>query len=74
MKELDELEEMTRSRYAVDRRLGQYGEYLRRTLGELAARGTVRHSDGRMVLFELAGGDAAEPAARNITLHDSSTP
>jgi hypothetical protein len=74
VKEMDELEEMTRSRYAVDRRLGQYGEYLRRSLGELAVRGTVRHADGRMVLIELAGGDAAEPAPRNVTLHDFSSP
>lgn len=58
IKELDELAALSRSRHAVERKLGDYGAYLRQSLTALAAQGPARFSDDRMVLFELK-----EPAA-----------
>ena len=74
VKKQSELEKMTRSRHAIYRRLGEYGGYLRHGLDELAVRGTVRHSDGRMMLFELAGEAAAQPGSSRIAAHDSPIP
>jgi hypothetical protein len=77
---IEELEPFTKYPPVFYRKFGEYGIYLRRTLDELAAHSTVRYSDGRMVLFEVASpkpdsrtqtdpaGTGTEPIARSRSL------
>jgi hypothetical protein len=74
VKELDELETMMRSPYATYRKLAEYGIYLRRSLAGLAERGTVRHSDERMLLFELHSDEPDRSKAGTIAAQPISTP
>lgn len=52
--QISQLEPFTNYPPVFYRKFGEYGIYLRRTLDELAASSTVRYSDGRMVLIEVA--------------------
>jgi hypothetical protein len=61
---IEELEPFTKYPPVFYRKFGEYGIYLRRTLDELAAHSTVRYSDGRMVLFEVA---SPKPDSRTQT-------
>ena len=58
---LSELEPFTKYPPVFYRKFGEYGIYLRRAMEELAASSTVRFSDGRFVLFEVA---SPKPAPR----------
>ena len=66
-----ELAPMKRSRYAIYRKLGDFGTYLRGSLELLATRRRVIYSDDHMLIFEL--GPARQTPAPNdlVTAHDS---
>lgn len=53
VKKPEKLAVLLRSGYAVDRKIGDYGIYLRQSLVLLAQQSDVRYADDRMVLFEL---------------------
>ena len=69
--DLEDLVRIQRSRLAVYKKIGDFGTYLRRSLDELATRGKVLYSDGRMVVFEL--GNSTEPLDQKVSTHTISS-
>jgi len=53
VKKPNKLAALTRSLYAMDRKIGDYGTYLRSSLVLLAQQSDERYADDRMLLFEL---------------------
>lgn len=65
--EMAELKELQRSRNVLNRRLGEFGVYLRGSLDSLASRGKILYSDERMLLFELHPDNPSNTVASRST-------
>jgi hypothetical protein len=69
----DDLAPMKRSRYALYRKLGDYGTYLRGSLESLAARRPVIYSDDHMMIFELGSARKTPTSSDLVTAHEPSS-
>ncbi len=67
---LNTLARMQQSPWTVYQKLGDYGTYLRLSLDEMAARGTVRYSDGHIVVFELNRSAPPTPQRNSVALRE----
>jgi hypothetical protein len=65
-----ELAPMQRSRYALYRKLGDYGTYLRSSLELLATRRRVIYSDDHMLIFELGPARQTPASSDLVTAQD----